>query len=152
MKSSQKVPTDGRQDTMDELTLVRDAFERLSQTSNVRVACNVPLLGRCVDMLYMKDEAVFSIEFKLRDWKRAIKQARDHKLAADYAYVCLPKRESVTHMLPAFRAHGIGLMFFADDGDWPFEVVEEAPRSEETWTVARNEVGELLKDRDGSWM
>jgi hypothetical protein len=103
-------------------------------------------------MLYMKGEAVFSIEFKLRDWKRAIKQARDHKLAADYAYVCLPKRKDVTSLLPAFRAHGIGLLFFDDDGDWPFEVVEEAPRSGETWTVARNEIGELLKKRDGSWM
>lgn len=135
-----------------EATLVRSAFDRLTSRADVKVACNVPMLGRCADMVYMKGRSVFSIEFKLHDWRRAIKQARDHRLAADYAYVCLPRRSDVDTILSEIRSAGVGLMFYDDVAAWPFKVIGKAPRSEETWSVARSELCEYLLAHNGSWL
>ena len=38
-----------------------------------------------------KNEIV-SIEFKLKNWKQAIKQALDHKNGTDRSYICMPER------------------------------------------------------------
>lgn len=152
MRSSPQAPTEVGTPREDEAAIVRSAFDRLTSREDVKVACNVPMLGRCADMVYMKGRSVFSIEFKLRDWRRAIKQARDHRLAADYVYVCMPRRANVDAILPEARAAGVGFMFYDDEATWPFEVVEKAPRSEETWSVAHSQLREYLHARNGSWL
>jgi len=119
---------------------------------DVKVVCNVPALGRCIDLAYLRGQSLFSVEFKLHNWRRAIRQARDHCLAADYAYVCMPRRDVGERMLEAFRAAGVGLLFYCEEGDWPFEIIEKAPRSRETWAVARTKLGDYLLTRDRSWL
>jgi hypothetical protein len=80
------------------------------------------------------------LEFKLHDWRRAIAQAQDHLLGVDHAYVCMPKRSVTESMLTELKRAGVGLMYFQEDGDWPFEIVVEAPASVETWGSARARV------------
>jgi len=127
-----------------EASLVTDAFDRLRKMPGVRVCCDVPLLGRCVDLVYSKDNSVISLEFKLHDWRRAIIQARDHLLGVDRAYVCMPRRAVPQVMRTELERAGVGLMHFSEHGDWPFEIIIEAPVSGETWAAARSRVWTYL--------
>ncbi len=81
-----------------------------------RVACEVPFLSRCIDMVLLTGTETVTIEFKLHDWRQAIKQARDHKLGANRAYVCMPYRKQSDAMIRALDKEGIGLLFYMDDG------------------------------------
>jgi hypothetical protein len=104
---------------------------------NVSVSHEVPLLGRFVDLVYIKDGRVVTVEFKLRDWRRAIAQAKDHLLGADYAYVCMPERKISDKLRKELKKAGVGLIFYRKGTTWPFDEVIGAPRSQETWSVAR---------------
>lgn len=128
-----------------ERSLVIDAFNRLKKESVQFVCCEVPLLGRCVDLAYMMKKSLFAVEFKLHDWRRAIQQARDHRLAADFAYICMPEREITTEMRNEINEAGVGLMFYKKNKGWPFEEVIKAPKSKETWSVARSDLAEYIQ-------
>lgn len=133
-----------------EIHLVRNAFERLKNIRGVRVCCEVPLLGRSVDLAYSQSGLLTTVEFKLHDWRRGITQARDHLLGADYAYICMPKRNVSDNLLKEFEEAGVGLLFHRRNGSWPFEMVFKAPRSRETWKVARKTVLEYICYRKGN--
>ena len=131
-----------------EYQLVASAYRKLRRKLGHTVGCNVPILGRSADLVYIDGINLVAVEFKLENWRRAIAQARDHRLAADYAYVCMPKRTLTREMLSALIAAGVGLRFYSARGTWPFVTVLEAPRSEEIWPVARSWLWGYL-DRDG---
>lgn len=123
-----------------ECEIVADSFRRILSRRSVTVCCNVPLLGRCVDLAYITGRALITVEFKLRDWRRAILQARDHKLAADFAYICMPRRAVSGTMLAELTQSGVGLAFYRESGAWPFQKIVAAKRSTEKWSVARRSV------------
>lgn len=120
-----------------ESALVGACFERIVKSSTVDVCREVPVLGRSADLAFVREQSLVTIEFKLRDWRRGIAQARDHLLAADYAYVCMPKRKISDTMREELGKTAVGLLFYREEGDWPFEEVVAASRSQETWPVAR---------------
>lgn len=104
-----------------------------------------PLLGRSVDLVFYKDGAVHSIEFKLRDWRKAITQARDHQLGADFAHICLPEKKATEAMLKAAEEEGIGILEFQESEAWPFATILDAQPSQDQWLVARDKLLNLLK-------
>lgn len=118
-----------------EQSLADAVLSRLRARDGVALSFEAPVLGRSVDLaLYLEDE-LHTIEFKLHDWRRAIRQAGDHMLAADFAFICMPARSITPAMREAFEGTGIGLLFYADT-DWPFETAIAACRSTVTWSVA----------------
>lgn len=121
---------------MTESELVADSLRRILRRRSVTVCCNVPLLGRCVDLAYIAGRALVSVEFKLRDWRRAVLQARDHRLGADFAYICMPERSVSDAMMGELRRSGVGLMFYRENGRWPFKEVIAASKSTEIWPAA----------------
>ena len=132
-------------DVRGEWELVLESCERLQAAPRVAASCHVPLLGRCVDLVFVRRAVVTTVEFKLTDWRRAICQARDHRLGADYAYVCMPARTVPDHMREELVEAGVGLAFYCEEGEWPFETVVRAPRSTETWQHARDTVVEYVR-------
>lgn len=119
-----------------EQAFVRSAHRKL-RASGVPTKWEAPLLGRSVDLVFYKDEAVHSIEFKLKDWRKAINQARDHQLGADFAYICLPGKNVTEAMRAAAQEVGIGILELCESEDWPFDTVLPARRSKDQWSVAR---------------
>ena len=152
MKSYHKTLTKRSANRKNELEITRSAYNRLSRQKDLIFSFNVPILGRCADLVYLEGPWAISVEFKLRDWRRAILQARDHRLAANYAYVCLPRRRNINKILPELRASGVGLFFYTKEDDWPFETVEKAPLSYDTWNLAREELGRYLIERNRGWI
>jgi len=120
------------------------AAHRKLLASGVPSKWEAPLLGRSVDLIFYRDGALHSIEFKLKDWRRAIDQARDHQLGADFAYICLPGKAVTEVMREAAQEKGIGILELRESEDWPFSTILPAQRSGDQWTVAREKLIDLL--------
>jgi hypothetical protein len=106
-------------------------------------------LGRSVDLAYIRAGELFTVEFKIHDWRRALAQARDHLLAADYAYICMPERRVSDEMQAELSGTGVGLVFYREEPDWPFAEVIKARPSGETWEVARAWALEYIEGNEG---
>jgi hypothetical protein len=111
-----------------EQAYVIDALKRLRQ---IKVKCRweAPVMGRSVDLAFLFEGKVHTIEFKLSDWRRAFAQARDHQLGADRAYICLPGRTITPSMRSQAEKTGIGLLIYQDNTEWPFAVAVPAADS-----------------------
>lgn len=120
-----------------ELAMVRIARQRL-KASGTTSKIEVPLLGRSIDLVFLKGTDVCSVEFKLKDWKRALRQARDHQLGADLAFICIPERKLSEKMEQAFTESGVGLLFFDPESRHPWKEILPARSSPRTWLPARN--------------
>lgn len=120
---------------------------RLSEFDDILVSCEAPLLGRSVDLAYCRADELHTIEFKLHDWRKAIRQAVDHQLAADFAFICMPPRRITDTMREAFEHCGVGLLFVID-APWPFETVIEPARSRHQWSVAYERLKEHVQERN----
>jgi hypothetical protein len=73
----------------------------------------VPFLSRCIDAAYINlNNEIVTIEFKLQNWRHAIRQARDHALGADNVYICLPAEKLNEKILRSIRAEYMGLLLY----------------------------------------
>ncbi len=102
-----------------EIDIVRKCVDYIkSMSSDVKVETEVPFLSRCIDVIIIDgDNNIFSIEFKVNNWKQAIEQAKNHKLGADKAYICIPKRTLSVQLKESIKNAGVGLLFFDEFGE-----------------------------------
>lgn len=111
------------------------------------VSCSeVPMLGRSIDLVLLKRNKVISIEFKLKDWRKAMIQAKDYLLASDFVYICMPQRRVSEVFLNELKTNGIGLLFPREESSWPFIEVVKAKPSDRKWSVANNDLKKYLKE------
>ena len=114
---------------MIEAEMMRDGFDFLSNKKEYKmVKCEVPFLSRCIDVVLVdQNDRIISIEFKISKWRHAIEQAINHKLGADSAYVCLPKRKITDTLASAIKTAGIGLLIYDPDSSEKISVAIPAP-------------------------
>ena len=107
--------------------MMESGYKYLSQQPNIKVIKKeVPFLSRCIDIVIInKSNEIISIEFKLSKWRHAIEQAINHKLGADKAYICLPKRKVTPALSKAIQDAEIGLLLY--DGDSNIKIIEAIP-------------------------
>lgn len=119
---------------MTEQEMVERVHRRLKE-KRTQAHTEVSFLSRSIDMLLCKDDEITAIEFKLRDWRKGIQQAKECLIGADFAYVCLPKRKKPVDgcLKKSFLQAGIGLFTFDPDGDFPLTEVIRAKRSDLLW-------------------
>ena len=89
---------------------------KLLQSQGMSVDTEVAIFNRTIDIVAIRKRYLFSFECKLKDWRRALKQARDHQLVADYSFVCMPERPISATMRESFETTGIGLVLIEDGG------------------------------------
>lgn len=93
-------------------------FCKILETQNLVFAVEVPFMNRSVDLVFYKEGKIKAIEFKLHDWKKAIKQAKVHSLGADEIYICLPYNlyfNRVEQMKEVLEINHCGLILFNTD-------------------------------------
>lgn len=100
-----------------ETEMMAKGFSYLSGLSQYKtVKQEVPFLSRCIDVILVDhNDTIISVEFKISKWRHAIEQAINHKLGADKAYICLPKRRITPILHNALEESGVGLLLF-DEG------------------------------------
>lgn len=98
----------------------------------------VPFLSRCIDVILINEyDEIISIEFKVSKWRHAIEQAKNHKLGADKAYICLPERNISEVLKKAVSDAGIGLLLFdSSKEDVIYEAIP-APSQKENIPIFR---------------
>ena len=129
-----------------EQAYVRDAHRRLRK-SGIPCKWEAALLGRSIDLVFFLDNAVFSVEFKLKDWRKGLEQAKDHQIGADFAYLCLPGKRITPALWEEATHAGVGIFAFQDEESWPFAVALEARLSTIQWSVARERLIDTMKRR-----
>jgi hypothetical protein len=78
-----------------------------------RVVREVPFLSRCIDLvLITKESQSITIEFKIKNWRKAIEQAKNHKLGADKSYICLPEMKLSFELINLLKNEKIGLFLY----------------------------------------
>ncbi len=102
-----------------EREMVDICYGYLSELKNVKmIKREVPFLSRCIDIVVLDNEDnIITIEFKVHKWRQAIEQASNHKLGADKAYICLPKRKVTNTLLNALTDAGLGLFLFDEENE-----------------------------------
>jgi hypothetical protein len=109
------------------------------------VAKEVPFLQRSIDLVYKNEENdLVAIEFKLHDWKRAMKQAKTHFYGTKKVYVCLPKpkRNISDNLLNLLENIPLGLMIYDLNEEEPIKVFQEVKDTNINWIAGQK----CLKD------
>lgn len=123
---------------------VLEAYKRL-RVNGFPSRREAPVLGRSVDLVYLDGHILITIEFKLSDWRKGLLQARDHQIAGDYAYLCMPGRKPSTRLRLEASVYGVGLLELRPGTHFPFSVIQPASRSSITWTAIRERTIATLK-------
>ena len=138
---------------MTEIEMVDKALEywkSLSIPAWIEIGC----LGKSIDVVLRKNGYIEAIEFKLHDWKTAIKQAAHHLIVADKSYICLPHYLSTKTLEKAVKMSedcGVGVYIWNNKG---VRVELAAPiENDELWKVGKNWLaGDLLTKSDLKWV
>lgn len=95
----------------------REIFTKNVDVINGNFYCEVPVFCRSVDLVIheVDTNAITAVEFKLSDWKRAVRQALNVAICFDYIEICVPfpqteKGQEV--ILKYCDELGIGVYFF----------------------------------------
>jgi hypothetical protein len=83
--------------------------------------CQEIRIGFCrADLIAYDEKTVIAVELKLRDWKKAIIQAKNYQLGAEYVYLVFPLKKSYLVMRKAeheLRKEGIGLLVVHEENE-----------------------------------
>ena len=109
----------------------------------------ISVLNRFIYIVYSNDDReIMTIEIKLRDWRKAVRQAIDHQLYADKSYICLPRphKGANVQLVALLEQHGIGLIWFDTNASNEVKVEEfiEARRNDFRWAPARRKIESML--------
>ncbi len=103
-----------------ELELTQKVRIKLSYIfDDIEIYEEVGLFNRNIDMLLLSErEIIFSIEFKLNNWRKAIEQIEDYMLISDYTYLCMPERKISKKLESILIEKGIGLLLYNQKEDY----------------------------------
>ncbi len=87
----------------------------------------VKIFTRAIDIVLKKDNKIISIEFKLRDWKKAFEQISDYQIVSDYTYLCIPKKNLRSTTIDKLLSKGIGLFSYDYKTNELFEEIKPRP-------------------------
>ncbi len=105
----------------------------------------LPLYNRVVDLVGLDhDGHLIAIEFKLRDWKRALRQAARNSNAFDYVYVLLPSGRYREKLVLEAGRLGVGVLLH-DVSRGSTEVALRAQRISRQWRPNVDYVRKVLQ-------
>jgi len=84
-------------------------------SEDYRIYEEVGFYNRCIDMVLLSAAKVITVEFKINDWRKALRQIRDHQIVADYSYLCMPKRKVAPDLMASLQDNGIGLWLYDNE-------------------------------------
>jgi hypothetical protein len=98
-----------------EFEMVDECYNYLSKKEDLYtdIAREVPFLSRCIDLVLISNKReIITIEFKVKNWREAIGQAKDHMLGADKVYICIPQKKPNDNFIDLLISEKIGLYLY----------------------------------------
>lgn len=103
--------------------ILRDKFCLYRQANTyIEIYKEVPVYSRSVDLVEynINTKELTAIEFKINDWKRALKQLNCITMCFDYLVLCIPKpktQKCILNISETCKQGGIGLYLWDDEND-----------------------------------
>jgi len=101
-------------------------------------------IGFCrADLIAFKKDEVIAIELKLKDWKKAIFQAKNYQFGCDYVYLAVPLMrvyniiKKAEHLL---MKDGIGLLVVTEDSCEVRKIIEAKPSKKKICNINIKEI------------
>jgi hypothetical protein len=99
-------------------------------------------IGYCrADLIGIKNDTIIAIELKLREWKKAIIQAKNYQLGADLVYIAIPLLRAPTllrkkqHIL---ENEGIGLLTINEQTSTVKELLPAQPSKRKMGSITQH--------------
>src|SRR5690606_33563863 len=92
------------------------SLRKLKDKGYIKVEDSIAFRERNYDFLFKSN---FAIEAKLKDWKRALKQAYRYRWFAEYSFVVLDSfySKSALNNIDVFKKYNVGLATINPEGD-----------------------------------
>lgn len=103
------------------------------------------------DIVAFKNGLVTAVELKLQDWKKAIIQAKNYQLGADYVYVAFPLMRSYNILRKAefnLKKNGIGLLIVNEKTSNVCKIIEAKRSNMKIGTLTLKELNKTKKLRN----
>lgn len=117
---------------------------------NVKLYIEVPVFARSVDLVELVDGKLYAVEFKIKDWKRALSQLKSVESCFDYLVLCVPKPKTekcCRHIKSTCEISGIGLYFWDQESDRFFhECQEKCVR--DIWQIQKHQILSYLEKQE----
>lgn len=101
-------------------------------------------IGYCrADLVGFKQDMVVAVELKLCDWKKAIVQAKNYQLGADYVYLAFPLNKSFNILRKAeylLKAENIGLLVVEETTCEIREIIKAKPSERKFCNITIHEI------------
>jgi len=103
----------------------------------------IPNYNRVIDFGgTTNNNIMIGIEYKLKDWKKAMWQAVKHRLVFDFLYILIPKRKITQEMKNEAKKTGIGILLF--DGI-SIKIVLKPKFQAYQWHIKKNIIKRWIK-------
>lgn len=114
--------------------------------------CEVPVFCRSIDLVKYncKKNTVSAIEFKTKNWKRAVEQVMSTAISFDFVEICVrkPKTIKTQETIKEYcQTVGVGIYFF-DTNALDFEHILKPKRVEKIWSVQKDQVIDFILKGD----
>jgi len=132
-----------------ELELIKPVSEYLKkQGYNVYTEVNIGF--HRADLLGLKCDEVVAVELKLTDWKKAIIQAKNYMLGADYVYLAVPLLKSYNILRKAeyfLKKEGIGFLVTNEKTSNVSEIIKPLKSKRKIASITKKEITKLKRSR-----
>jgi len=104
-------------------------------------------IGYCrADIVAFKDGLVTAVELKIENWKRAIIQAKNYQLGADYVYIAFPLMKSYNVLRKAefnLKNNGIGFLIINEKTSKVCKIIEAKRSNRKIGTLTLDAVNKM---------
>ncbi len=130
---------------MNEALLHERVFDYYMQQKKT-IFSEVPFMSRIIDLVILEEEDITSYELKIKKWKYAIEQMKEHRVASSYCYLCMP-RQSVSEKLAKkiveeLTFYGFGFVLWDED----LAVIEKILPAKKSEFLSKPVISRLKED------
>ncbi len=116
-----------------------------------KIYIEVPVFSRSVDLVELdgRSRRITAVEFKINDWKRAIKQLSEISLCFDYLVLCVPMPKTdkcLEKIKDACVEKGVGLILWNQVDD-SFVKICNPVEACDIWQEPKRQILKYLKER-----
>lgn len=120
-------------------------FTKWLKSIGLKYRCEVPVLLKFVDLVVYDGRTITAMEFKLDDWRKAIKQVTAYSASFDKLAICIMRpvtQKTISDVTNVCANKGIGLYFtyFEEEGKLFCEQIIESKPVERIWRFQRDSV------------
>lgn len=124
---------------------VVDELVSFLSKSGYRVRLEVPNMSQSADVVATRNGWVTVIEAKVKNWKRAIQQCKNHRPVADFICIAIATKKVSDLLIEEVETLGYGLIHCSPISGMCKWIIEPK-RNQQVWVPQREMLSKAMKD------